>query len=114
MTYTTHTTHTTTNGYTVLIDPEDCPRIAALLDAGVRLQSHGARGGLRVILREYGGSGYLSATMLLSKFILGAAENQVVEMLRGPLDHRRESMEPVIEPSRRGWSSHIHAAQRSL
>lgn len=96
----------TTNGHTVVLDPEDWPAVSALLTSGVRLQSRMQRGALVVVLVDYGPP---RVTMYLSKFLLGAKANQVVAMLRGPLDHRRESMELVTEARRLGHASRVHA-----
>ncbi|WP_326540735.1 hypothetical protein [Pseudorhodoferax sp.] len=99
-------TYRTTNGHTVLVDPWDWPALSALLDSGVRLQSRMQRGALVVVLVDYGPP---RVTMYLSKFLLGAKANQVVAMQRGPLDHRRESMELVTEARRLGHASRVHA-----
>lgn len=98
----------TTNGHTVLMDAEDWPRVSDLLASGVRLQSRMQRGALVVVLVDYGPP---RITMYLSKFLLGAQANQVVAMLRGPLDHRRDAMELVTEARRLGHASRMHAME---
>lgn len=103
------TTYRTTNGHEVLLSPEDLPVLSALLASGVRLQSHRQRGALVVVLVDYGPP---KATMYLSKFLMGAESNQIVAMLGGPLDHRRESMELVTEARHLGHASRLHAAMR--
>lgn len=97
----------TTNGHTVILDPQDWPVIAGLLRSGVRLQSRMQRGALVVVLVDYGPP---KLTMYLSKFLMGAKSNQVAAMLRGPLDHRRDSMELVTEARHLGRASRLHRA----
>jgi hypothetical protein len=99
-------TYRTTNGHEVLLSPEDLPVLAALLASEVRLQSRRQRGALVVVLVDYGPP---KATMYLSKFLMGAKSNQIVAMLGGPLDHRRESMELVTESRHLGHASRVHA-----
>jgi hypothetical protein len=100
-------TYRTTNGPEVLLSPEDIPAVSALLASGVRLQSRHQRGALVVVLVDYGPP---KVTMYLSKFLLGANSNQVVAMLGGPLDHRRESMALVTEARHLGHASRVHRA----
>jgi hypothetical protein len=102
-------TYQTTNGHEVLLSPEDLPVLSALVASGVRLQSRMQRGALVVVLVDYGPP---RTSMYLSKFLMGAKSNQVVAMLGGPLDHRRESMELVTEARHLGHASRLHAAMR--
>jgi hypothetical protein len=103
----------TSNGHIVVMDQADWITIRPLLEAGLRLQSVPERGRVKVILREYARGSEPQRTMLLSKVLLGASERQVVSMLNGPLDHRRESMALEDAGRRQAWSSRVHAAQRA-
>lgn len=57
-----------------------------------------------VVLVDYGPR---KSTMRLSKFLMGAESNQIVAMLGGPLDHRRESIDLVTEASHLGHASRV-------
>lgn len=102
----------TTNGHTVMLDGDDWEALEPLLSAGVRLQSLRQCGRLIVLLREYATAERPAVTMLLSKVLMGASESQGVEMLNGPLDHRRTAMRLFEEGRRSGWASRLHSAQR--